>query len=197
MSADAEGFPELVSRACHDLRTPLASAFGFARTLERLGAVEGDHARYLSIVVESAEEVGRLIDALALLARFEDGRLVLELAPARTDELAAAACALVPGGRVTATGAGAELTVDAARATSGLAWLAEATAHAIPGDAPLELEARADGTFALGPLPETMDDRLVDGTGDLRARGARAVALAHAGALAHEGDRVVVRLAAT
>jgi hypothetical protein len=197
VSADVDAFPELVSRACHDLRTPLASAFGFARTLERLGAVEGDHARFLALVVESTEELGRLIDALALLARAEDGRLVLERAPARTDELAAAAVALVPGDRLSATGPGAERSLDAPRATSGLAWLAEATAHAIPGDAPLELEARADGTFALGPLPETMDDRLVDGTGDLRARAARAVALAHAGTLAREGDRVVVRLAAT
>jgi hypothetical protein len=197
VSPDAPGFPELVSRACHDLRTPLASAFGFARTLERLGAVEGDHARYLEIIVQSTEELGRLIDALALIARVENGRLPLARTEVATGELVAEACALVPGERVSPGGTGARVEVDRARFAAGLGWLAEATEHAIPGESALVLDARADGTIALGPLPDTMDDRLIDGTGDLRARGALAVAHAHGGSLAREGAWIVVRLAAT
>jgi hypothetical protein len=112
-------------------------------------------------------------------------------------ELAAEAATLVPGGRVSARGGGAEIDVDRTRATSALGWLAEAAVHGIPGDAPLVLDARADGTITLGPLPETMDDRLVDGSGELRAVAASAVARAHGGALAREGDRLVVRFGAT
>ena len=197
MAADHQGFPELVSRACHDLRTPLASAFGFSRTLERLGAVEGEHARYLALVVESTEELGRLIDALALIARVQDGRLALERAPVATSELVADAHARVPGARIAVTGAGATVDADRARAAAGVAWLAEAALHAIPGEGVLQLDARDDGAIAIGPLPAAMDDRLVDGTGDLRARGALAVAQAHGGSLAREGAWAVLRLAAT
>jgi signal transduction histidine kinase len=190
-------FPEVISRACHDLRTPLASAYGFARTLERLGAVEGDDARYLAVVVEAAEELGRLIDCLALLARAEDGRLVLDASEVGSSELAEAALGLVPGARVTQQGAGAPIEADRDRAVSGLGWLVEAAVHAVPGDDPLVLEARADGSFAVGPLSTVTADRFVEGAGDLRALAALAVARAHGGTLAREDDRVVLRLSAT
>jgi signal transduction histidine kinase len=197
VSTDQPGFPELVSRACHDLRTPLASAFGFSRTLERLGAVEGEHARYLALVVESTAELGRLIDALALIARVQDGRLALEREVVSTAELVADAQAQVPGTRLSVTGDGASSDVDRARATAGLAWLAEAALHAVPGESALQLDARADGTVAIGPLPTTMDDRIVDGTGNLWAAGALAVATVHGGSLARAGEWIVLRFAAT
>ena len=38
----ADDFPRLVSLACHDLRTPLATVFGFARTLVRMEGL-GEH----------------------------------------------------------------------------------------------------------------------------------------------------------
>jgi hypothetical protein len=197
VSGDSLGFPEQISRACHDLRTPLASAYGFARTLERLGAVSGEHARYLALVVEASEELGRLIDCLALLARAEDGRLVLERISVGSAELAQEALGLVPGERLSSEGPGTAIEVDRARAVSALAWLAEAVAHAVPGDQPLRVEARGDGAFAVGPIATVMADRIADGTGDLRALAARAVARAHGGTLAREDDRIVLRLAAT
>lgn len=197
MPDDAPGFPEQISSACHDLRTPLASAYGFARTLERLGAVTGEHERYLALVVEASEELGRLIDCLALIARAQDGRLVLEQRSSASAELAAEAVGRVPGGRLSVEGGGATIEVDHARAVSGIAWLAEAVAHAVPGDQPLLVEARGDGAFAVGPLPAMTADRFVDGTGDLRALAALAVARLHGGTLAREDDRVVMRLAAT
>jgi hypothetical protein len=67
----------------------------------------------------------------------------------------------------------------------------------VPGSEPLTLEARSDGSFAVGPLSEVMADRFVDGAGDLRALAALAVARVHGGTLAREDDRVVLRLAAT
>ena len=69
--------------------------------------------------------------------------------------------------------------------------------HAVPGDGPLQIDARADGAFALGPLSGVMADRMAEGTGDLRARAALAVARAHGGTLAREDDRIVLRLAPT
>ena len=197
MPDDSRGFPEQISAACHDLRTPLASAYGFARTLERLGAVEGEHARYLSLVVEATEELGRLIDCLALLARAEDGRIVLDRTTLQSRALADAAIDAVPGNRLSALGAGATIEVDAARAAAGLAWLAEAVVHAVPGDDPLEIDARPDGAFALGPLSEVAGDRMADGAGDLRALAALAVARAHGGTLAREERQIVLRLAPT
>ncbi|MDX6564427.1 MAG: two-component system, OmpR family, sensor kinase [Gaiellales bacterium] len=193
----ADDFPDVISRACHDLRTPLASAFGFARTLERLGAVEGDNARYLSVVVEATEELGRLIDCLALVARAQDGRVVLERSSVESSEVAVDAVALVPGDRLALQGAGATLEVDRARATAGLAWLAEAVEHAVPGVAPLLVDARGDGSFAIGPLSAVMADRMAEGAGDLRSLAARAIAHVHGGTLAREGDRVVLRFSAT
>jgi signal transduction histidine kinase len=194
---DPPGFPEQISAACHDLRTPLASAYGFARTLERLGAVEGEHARYLAMVVEASEELGRLIDCLALVARAQDGRLVLERTSVESGELAAAALELVPAGRLSARGAGTTIEVDRSRAGAGLAWLAEAVVHAVPGEQRLEIDARPDGAFALGPLSEVMADRFAAGTGDLRAVGALAVARVHGGSLAREDDRIVLRYSGT
>src|SRR5437870_1213253 len=35
-------FPRLVSLACHDLRTPLATVYGFARTRTRVRALAGE-----------------------------------------------------------------------------------------------------------------------------------------------------------
>jgi light-regulated signal transduction histidine kinase (bacteriophytochrome) len=194
---DPHGFPEQISGACHDLRTPLASAYGFARTLERLGAVEGEHARYLSLVVEATEELGRLIDCLALLARAEDGRITLDLGQVESRMLADGAVEAVPGGRLSARGSGTTIEVDRARAASGLAWLAEALVHAVPGEQPLQIDARADGAFALGPLAEVMADRMAHGAGDLRSLAALTVARVHGGTLAREHDRIVLRLAAT
>jgi hypothetical protein len=183
----SDDFPARISSACHDLRTPLASAFGFARTLERLGAVEGDHARYLALVVESTQELGRLIDCLAVVARVEGDRLVLE-----TD-----AVELVPSDRVAAGGVDVGVELDRGRAAAALAWLAESVVRLVPEGEVVQLDARADGSFALGPVSEVMGDRFAAGEGDLRALGALAVARAHGGTLAREGDRMVVRFAAT
>jgi hypothetical protein len=197
VSDEARGFPERVSTACHDLRTPLASAFGFARTLERLGAVDGEHARYLALVVESTAELGSLIDCLAVMARAEDGRLTLERSDVESSELVAEALAALPGDGIEVTGEGSLLHVDRARASASLGWLAEAVARADPARSPVFVDARADGSVALGPLPVAMADRLVEGGSDLRAMAARAVVALHGGSLRRENEWLVVRLAAT
>ena len=75
--------PNLVVDACHDLRTPLAAAFGFARTIERMGGVTGDNAMYLRQVIEATEELEQLIAALSAVAHGERG--TLRLRPQQVD----------------------------------------------------------------------------------------------------------------
>ena len=72
MAAD---FPSLVSLACHDLRTPLATVQGFAKTMLRLDELDEEkRLRYLGLIDSAADELVVLLDLLALAARIEGGR---------------------------------------------------------------------------------------------------------------------------
>ena len=52
-------FAQLVSLACHDLRTPLATASGFAHTLQRLDSLEGPADRYVDMIGAASDADGR------------------------------------------------------------------------------------------------------------------------------------------
>ena len=82
MRGEPSDLSNLVVDACHDLRTPLAAAFGFARTIERMGGVTGDNAMYLRQVIEATEELEQLIAALSAVAHGERG--TLRLRPSRS-----------------------------------------------------------------------------------------------------------------
>ena len=49
---DDASFPRLVSLACHDVRTPLATVFGFARMIERAGKLDEQSSRFVGIIAE-------------------------------------------------------------------------------------------------------------------------------------------------
>src|SRR5471032_307509 len=66
-------FSRIVSLACHDLRTPLASVSGFAKTLGRLGGLDEQQAHFVAVIDEAAEEMALLLEQLAVLARIEGG----------------------------------------------------------------------------------------------------------------------------
>ena len=70
----AHRFPRLVSLACHDLRTPLATVLGFTQTLARLDQLEEPASRYLEMIGAASAQLGELVDELALGARIEAGR---------------------------------------------------------------------------------------------------------------------------
>ena len=70
---DDTAFARLVSLACHDLRTPLATVNGFARTLER-GDLPQPEARYVEMITAAAGQMGDLLELLGLAARIESGR---------------------------------------------------------------------------------------------------------------------------
>jgi signal transduction histidine kinase len=67
-------FPKLVSLAAHDLRTPLATVSGFAKTLIRTEELEEPASRYVQIIEAASVQMIELLDELGLAARIEGGR---------------------------------------------------------------------------------------------------------------------------
>ena len=71
----AADFARLVSLACHDLRTPLATVSGFAKTLLRIDQLDEEKtARYLHLIDVGSTELAELLELLSLAARIESGR---------------------------------------------------------------------------------------------------------------------------
>src|SRR5215212_7467778 len=74
MSSDQNtSFTRLVSLACHDLRTPLATVSGFARTIQRSDELEDPVARYLDMIVAASEQMRELLETLSVAVRIEGG----------------------------------------------------------------------------------------------------------------------------
>src|SRR5436305_1930319 len=73
-SGQDTSFIRLVSLACHDLRTPLATVHGFARTITRSGDLEEPASRYLEMIEAASGQLAELLDELSLAARIEAGR---------------------------------------------------------------------------------------------------------------------------
>jgi signal transduction histidine kinase len=123
MSAQDTSFARLVSLACHDLRTPLATVYGFARTLIRSDDLGDPASRYVEMIEAASQQLGDLLDELSLAARIEVGRYEPTLQEADTAALAGAAQALLGEDRVGVDGPGGAVWIDvepAGRAVSAL-----------------------------------------------------------------------------
>jgi signal transduction histidine kinase len=74
---------EAVSTASHELRSPLTSITGFARTLLRPGAdfTEDEKREFLQVIDHQAKQLARLIDELLTVSRIEEGGMPLTLRP--------------------------------------------------------------------------------------------------------------------
>jgi signal transduction histidine kinase len=110
---DDSEFARLVSLACHDLRTPLATVHGFATTLARGGGLEPPADRYVEMIGAASAQMADLLDELSLVARIEAGRYDPSLRPADTLELARNAQERLEGVQVSGEGATFETDVDA------------------------------------------------------------------------------------
>jgi len=121
-----QSFAQLVSLACHDLRTPLATASGFATTLQRLDEIGEPAARYVEMIGAATNQLAELLDLLSAAARVEDGGFEPQMRSFDSRELAEAAAERVEPGRVAVEGGGAEVQADANWAARSLAALAEA-----------------------------------------------------------------------
>jgi signal transduction histidine kinase len=105
-------FPRLVTLAAHDLRTPLATVSGFAKTLIRAETLEEPASRYVEIIDAAAGQMVELLDELGLAARIEAGRYQPNLQDADTLALAREAAATLGEERVRVSGEGGAVRVD-------------------------------------------------------------------------------------
>ena len=109
---DDQRFPELVSLACHDLRTPLATVAGFASTLLRMGDLDEQRLRYLTLIEAAALQLGEIIDDLGLVARIEGGRFEPAGEPVDSLDLVTMAAEQLGNGSMRVTGSGAAVHLD-------------------------------------------------------------------------------------
>lgn len=194
MSRDA-AFPRLVSLACHDLRTPLATVSGFAHTLERLDALAPPADRYVRMMLDAAGEMAELLDLLGLLARIEAGRYEPTPVEADTLELANAVAARLGEERVQVMGSGGAVSIDPKPAERAIYGLVRCALRHGGLD---RVAVEADGTrVAVSPITEAAAP-VVTGQ-DLRDLGAAVgmrVVAALGGSAELKGDTLVVKLRA-
>jgi len=117
----AHDFSRLVTLACHDLRTPLATVNGFAKTLLRAGELEEGDAHFVGLIDAAAEQMNDLLDLLGLAARIESGRYEPALGEVDTLELVRS-----NDERVEANGSGETVETDATAVRRSLGALAAA-----------------------------------------------------------------------
>jgi signal transduction histidine kinase len=188
-------FARLVSLAAHDLRTPLATIHGFAQTIIRMGGLEPPKDRYVDMIAAAARQLAELLEELSLAARIESERYEPNIQPTDTLELARGAREALGEDRVRVAGDGGAVHVDADATQRGVAALVQAALRHGGLD---EVECRADGTeVRISPVTASAGDVLLGN--DLRDLGAAvAVRLVDAlgGAVARDGEAVVVRLPA-
>ena len=143
----APAFSRLVLLACHDLRTPLATVNGFAKTLLR-GEGSGDQStRFLELIAGAAEELTQLLDLLGLAARIEAGTYEPPLRTVDTRDLVAGDDA-----RVSVAGAGDTVQIDEPALRRSLAALASAVIR--HGEVAAVTWTVAGRTLRLSPVNE-------------------------------------------
>ncbi|MCC5937795.1 MAG: histidine kinase [Lunatimonas sp.] len=72
---------EFISTVTHEMKTPITSIRAFAEILQEPGLDESDQKRFLSIIVNETERMGRLIDQVLDLERFDSGQQSLRKEP--------------------------------------------------------------------------------------------------------------------
>jgi signal transduction histidine kinase len=184
----SDQFPRLVSLACHDLRTPLATIFGFARTLTRMEGHDERTARFLSMIEEAAGQMTEMLDELGVAARIEGGRWEPGLREADTLDLAQAG-----DERVVVEGKGETIETEAEAVSRGLHALAVAAARHGPADT---VTWRVDGrTLDLAPITEAAAPVVTgEALRDLGSLVARMAIEELGGTLELVGDTLRVRL---
>lgn len=181
-------FPRLVSLACHDLRTPLATVYGFARTLSRAAELDERSARFVQMIEEASEQMTRLLDDLGAAARIEGGRWEPALREVDTLELARS-----PDERIDARGTGETIETEAEAVERALASLALAAVRHGPSP---QVAWQVDGrTLELSPVLAAAAP-IVTGEEpkDLGSLVARMVIESLGGTLELDGETLRVRL---
>jgi signal transduction histidine kinase len=70
---------EFIATASHELRTPLAAVYGAAQTLRRhdFALDEAGRERFISLIVDESERLGRIVNQILLANQLDMGRLDL------------------------------------------------------------------------------------------------------------------------
>jgi signal transduction histidine kinase len=187
-----ERFARLVSLACHDLRTPLATVYGFARTLARTD-LEAPADRYVEMIEAASDQLDMLIEELSILARIEAGRFDPQLADLDSLQLAREAAAELEEGRVDVVGSGRAVRVPEKEMRRALAQLARAASRHGGIDS---VSLAVDGaTVTISPVTRASAPVLLaEEPRDLGAASATALIRALGGSVEVEDDRLVVLL---
>jgi len=118
-------FARLVSLACHDVRTPLATVHGFARTLTRTADLAPPADRYVEMIEAASAQMAELLDELSLVARIEAGRYDPTLRETDTMALAQGAVERLGEDRVRLSGEGAPVSTDVDAVGRGVSALVQ------------------------------------------------------------------------
>jgi signal transduction histidine kinase len=119
-------FARLVSLACHDLRTPLATVHGFTTTLERTTELAPPADRYVEMIGAASRQLAELIDELSLAARIEGDRYDPVLRDVDTLDLAQGAAERLGADLVHVSGDGAVVQADVEALDRGVSALVQA-----------------------------------------------------------------------
>jgi signal transduction histidine kinase len=119
-------FARLVSLACHDLRTPLATVHGFTTTLQRTTELAAPADRYIEMIGAASRQIAELVDELSLAARIEADRYEPVLRDVDTIELARGAAERLGADRVHVSGEGSVVQADLEALDRGVSALVQA-----------------------------------------------------------------------
>jgi signal transduction histidine kinase len=120
-------FARLVSLACHDVRTPLATVHGFTTTLARTVELEPPADKYVEMIDAASRQIAELLDELSLASRIESGRYDPMLREADTLDLARGAAERLGDERVHVSGEGTVVETDVDAVGRGVSALVQAT----------------------------------------------------------------------
>jgi signal transduction histidine kinase len=190
---EESNFPRLVSLAAHDLRTPLATVSGFAKTLIRTEELEDPASRYVGMIEAASAQMVELLDELGLAARIESGRYQPSLREADTLDLARAAAATLGEDRVRVGGESGTVRVDLEATERGITALAQcALRH---GGIDLVDVSAAGPELAIAPItPASAPVVLGEDLRDLGAAVAVLLVRALGGTISLDGETLRVRL---
>ncbi len=185
----------LMSAIAHDLRTPLATIYGFGKTIERAGGLDDRQARFLSLMIDAAADMDRMIENVSQIGHVAEGRARVKAVATTTAALCAAAVAAIPeraDGRhvVLVGGADGGVTTDPERASRALALVAEAALRLAPGLVEATI-APAGTAVRIGPFADELLPGLQAFGRDVPVEAARIV-LADMGASLRVEDREVL-----
>jgi signal transduction histidine kinase len=177
----SQSFVQLVTLACHDLRTPLATAAGFAHTLERLDEIGQPAGRYVEMIGAATDQLADLLDELSVLARLESGRYEPQLRAISARALADDAARRLDHDRISVDGDGAEVRADQEWAARSVSAVAEA-ARRHGGLEQISIRVHGTVISIVPVLPEAASIATGDELKDFGAAvGARVLAAAGAG----------------